>query len=290
VLRCRGRLLKDEALAKHTSWKVGGCADQLYIPADVADIGLFLAGLPADEQVILLGAGTNVLVGDEGVRGTVILISGCCNQFELIDENIVQVEMGLLSAQLARKTANLGLSGLEFLAGIPGTVGGALAMNAGAYGDEIWHYVIAVEMINRRGERFIRKPNEFEIGYRKVKKPDDEWFVAAKFKLEHGDVNKSLQSIHQLLVKRHATQPIGLPNAGSVFKNPPGDYAARLIEDSGLKGYRIGGAKVSEKHANFIVNDQNAVAGDIIKLIEHIKNAVKKKNNVTLQCEVIILV
>jgi UDP-N-acetylmuramate dehydrogenase len=198
----------------------------------------------------------------------------------------VYIEAGVPCARVARFCVDNGLVEAEFLAGIPGTMGGALAMNAGAFGGETWAIVECVEMLNRNGVTHLRTPSEFEIGYRSVKKPNEEWFLAAELRLKKGDTSSSLQHIKALLEKRAVTQPTNLPSCGSVFKNPQGDYAARLIEKSGLKGYRIGGACVSEKHANFIVNMNKATAADIEALIDYVQAQVKKQCSVDLQTEV----
>ncbi|MCK4492588.1 MAG: UDP-N-acetylmuramate dehydrogenase, partial [Methylococcales bacterium] len=174
----------------------------------------------------------------------------------------------------------------EFLAGIPGTMGGALKMNAGAFGHETWGIVDSVEMLNRHGETYSRTSDDFKIAYRSVTPLKDEWFIAVKLKLIPGDSSSSLQKIKDLLKKRAETQPINMPTCGSVFKNPTGDYAARLIESCDLKGYRIGGACVSEKHANFIVNRDNASARDIEALIKHVQDEVNRQQNIRLETEV----
>lgn len=285
----RGRLLKEELLSKHTSWRVGGPADRLYIPADADDLAMFLQTLPHDEPIHWVGLGSNLLVRDRGVRGTVILTSGALSGVSLIEAERVRAEAGVPSAKVARFCVTHGLTGAEFLAGIPGTVGGALAMNAGAFGGEFWKLVEAVETVDRRGERRTRPKSDYAVGYRSVKTPATEWFVAAHLQLERGEHSRARTLIKSLLAKRGATQPTQLPNAGSVFKNPTGDHAARLIEAAGLKGDRIGGACVSELHANFIVNTGNATAGDIERLIEHVRTVVERRFGVRLETEVRII-
>ncbi len=285
----RGQLLKDEPLARHTSWRVGGPADRLYVPADIDDLAAFLRTLASDEPLHWVGLGSNLLVRDRGVRGTVILTSGALSGLRLIEAERVRAEAGVPSAKVARFCMTHGLTGAEFLAGIPGTVGGALAMNAGAFGGEFWKLVEAVETIDRHGERRTRPKSDYTIAYRSVKAPAVEWFVAAHLKLERGEYSRARTLIKSLLAKRGATQPTQLPNAGSVFKNPPGDHAARLIEAAGLKGDCIGGACVSELHANFIVNSGNASAGDIERLIEHVRTVVERRFGVRLETEVRII-
>lgn len=288
----RGKLFKNKSLAEFTSWRVGGDAKCVYHPADLEDLSLFLSLLPKQEEVICLGAGTNVLVPDNGIAKTVIIFKNILNDVQYDeDSGLIFVGAGVLSSKLSHFSVDLEFRGLEFLAGIPGTIGGALAMNAGAYGSEIWNYVVKVETINRAGKRFMRERKDFELGYREVKNlvSDKEWFVAAYFNLEKGNKEISLQIMHDWLTKRKNSQPLDLPNAGSVFKNPKEVYAARLIELCGLKGYRIGGASVSTKHANFIVNDRNATATDIENLIKFVENEVKKQTRIKLVREVKIL-
>ena len=286
----RGNLLLDEPMAKHTSWRIGGPADRYYQPADIDDLALFLEQLPENEPVYWLGLGSNLLVRDSGIRGTVIATSGVVNGLEQMDEKTVRAEAGVACAKVARFCARAGLSGAEFLAGIPGTMGGALAMNAGAFGGETWDVVVAVETLDRQGRRHLRKPEEFEVGYRHVSGPKDEWFVAAQLQLEKKGQPEELQAkIKSLLAKRGSSQPTSLPNAGSVFRNPEGDYAARLIEACGLKGECEGAACVSDKHANFIINTGEAKASDVEALIERVAQVVKEKCGVALQREVHIM-
>ena len=285
----RGVLLVNEPMARHTTWRVGGPAERYYQPADIADLAVFLAQLPANEPLFWVGLGSNLLVRDGGIRGTVIATSGLLNEIASVDELTVRVEAGVSCAKVARVCARLGLTGAEFLAGIPGTMGGALAMNAGAFGGETWLLVQQVETLDRHGELRIRTPADYRIAYREVQGPAGEWFVAALLRLQHGDTEAAGARIRELLDKRSASQPTQQPNAGSVFRNPDGDYAARLIESCGLKGTSIGGACVSEKHANFIVNDGTASAADIEALIEKVAATVEQKCDVRLQREVHIV-
>jgi UDP-N-acetylmuramate dehydrogenase len=282
----RGTLLNNEPLAKYTSWRVGGPAQHLYIPENKADLIEFIASLPAGEPLYWMGLGSNLLVRDGGIRGTVINTRGRLKEMYLADSERVYVEAGVPCAHVARFCADLGLTGAEFLAGIPGTMGGALKMNAGAFGGETWSIVEKVEMINPRGEVIQRDHHEFEVAYRSVKGLADEWFLSAQLKLNKGNSEASQQHIKALLEKRNASQPTNKPTCGSVFKNPPGDYAARLIEACGLKGFAIGGAVVSEKHANFIENRGNASSEDIEALIEHIQTQVQTQFGISLHTEV----
>jgi UDP-N-acetylmuramate dehydrogenase len=282
----KGRLLKHERLAKYTSWRVGGPADRLYIPENRQDLIEFIKALPEAEPVFWMGLGSNLLIRDGGIRGTVINTKGRLKEMSLADDGSVYVEAGVPCAHVARFCGERGLVGAEFLAGIPGTMGGALKMNAGAFGGETWPIVNSVEMLDASGNVTRRKSENFTIGYRSVKGYENEWFLACRLTLPEGDTAASQQKIKGLLEKRAATQPTNQPSCGSVFKNPQGDYAARLIEQTGLKGYAIGGACVSEKHANFIVNTGNATAADIEALIYYVQERVEQQQGVVLQTEV----
>ncbi|MES9962877.1 MAG: UDP-N-acetylmuramate dehydrogenase [Candidatus Sedimenticola sp. 20ELBAFRAG] len=282
----RGELRFDEPLALHTTWRVGGPARRFYRPADSDDLLLFLSRLPEQEPLLWLGLGSNLLVRDGGFDGTVIATQGRLEGVTLVAGNRLRVEAGVACAKVARFAAREGLCGAGFLAGIPGTMGGALAMNAGAFGGETWKLVTEVEMVDRHGRVHLRKPGEFEIGYRHVAGPEGEWFLAALIELEPGDVEAGQQAIRSLLERRAATQPTGLPSCGSVFRNPEGDHAARLIESAGLKGTTIGGAVVSEKHANFIINTGAATAADIERLIELVQERVEAQSGIRLRTEV----
>lgn len=284
----RGQLTENASLAEYTSWRVGGLAEHLYIPKDIDDLSIFLQQLPLDVPLLWLGLGSNVLIRDGGIPGVVIVTQGALQGLALVEPGRLRAEAGVACAQAARYSARAGLSGLEFMAGIPGTVGGALAMNAGCFGGETWRVVSAVETLNCKGKRQIRPASDYHAEYRHVTGPLDEWFVAGYFSLVPGDKEKSLTEIRTLLEKRNTTQPTGLPNCGSVFRNPPGNYAARLIEQCGLKGKRIGGAYVSEKHANFIIND-HATAKDIEELIYYVRDKVFEQHGIQLILEVRIL-
>lgn len=288
-MQLRGEMQQLEPMSRHTSWRVGGVAEHFYRPADVADLQQLLQQLPAHEPLFWLGLGSNLLVRDGGIRGTVICTSGVLNGIEWLEDNRVYVEVGVASPQVARQTARRGLHGAEFLCGIPGTFGGALAMNAGAMGGETWNIVESLKMIDRQGNLRIRRADEFETSYRHVRGREDEWFVGATLQLEAGDASQSLQQIKQHLARRGATQPTSQPNAGSVFRNPPGDYAARLIEQCGLKNTCIGGACVSEKHANFIINTGTATARDIELLIQRVADEVQQSSGIELVREVQIV-
>jgi UDP-N-acetylmuramate dehydrogenase len=290
-LAMKGRLLNHEKLAKYTSWRVGGPADRLYMPSDRQDLINFIADLSnengtASEPVFWMGLGSNLLIRDGGIRGTVINTKGRLKEMRLTPDGSIYVEAGVPCAHVARFCAEQGLVGAEFLAGIPGTMGGALKMNAGAFGGETWTIVKSVDMLNMTGQVHTRTSDEFEINYRSVKGFDDEWFLSAHLTLQQGDTAESMQRIKGLLEKRAQTQPTNQPSCGSVFKNPQGDHAARLIEQTGLKGYAIGGACVSEKHANFIINTGTATAADIEALINYVQIKVMESQGVELQTEV----
>ncbi len=284
----RGELHFDEPLSRYTSWRIGGPAQRFFRPADKADLIRFLHTLPAHEPLLWLGLGSNVLVRDGGVRGTVICTVNRLSNMAL-ENDLVYAEAGVPCAHVARFCSIHGLTGMEFLAGIPGTLGGALAMNAGAFGSETWNWVNAVETVDRRGELYRRKPSEYEISYRSVKGPKNEWFLGAWLKPHPGDIQEGQRRIRELLARRNQTQPTRFPNGGSVFKNPPGDHAARLIEACGLKGKQIGGAKISELHANFIINMGNARAKDVETLIAIIREEVKRQHGIELELEIQII-
>ena len=339
----RGEMLCDAPMSRHTSWRAGGVAERLYRPADLADLLVFLRQLPPDEPLYPVGLGSNLLVRDGGLRGTVMLLHGALGGLRLEADGSVSpqgggrgckatevatttlyAEAGVPGAKLARFAALHNLRGAEFCAGIPGTLGGMLAMNAGCYGSEIWQEVLRVMTVNRCGEVLVRTAEDYEIGYRHVALkekgegkgekgegrrekgktlklgevtlppspfpiPQEEFFVAASLRFEQGDGAAARQEIKALLAKRIASQPLNLPNAGSVFRNPPGDHAARLIQQCGLKGRRIGGAQVSEKHANFIVNTGGATAADIENLIDEVRAAVRQQTGIELHPEVRII-
>ncbi len=284
----QGQLEQEASLSDYTTWRVGGPATRLFKPKDLADLAVFLKHCPKDEPLLWLGLGSNSLIRDGGFLGTVILTQGCLNEMTLVTPETIRVEAGVSCAKMARFSARNGLQGGEFWAGIPGTMGGALRMNAGCFNGETWNFVTEVETMTRDGVLHHRSPQEFEIAYRHVEGlQPDEWFVAGTFKLIPGEKEESLGKIKALLERRTNTQPTSEFNCGSVFRNPPGDYAARLIESCGLKGFRIGHAVVSEKHANFIINEEGKASADEIEaLIEHVHNTVLKEKGIHLIREV----
>ncbi|WP_020167692.1 MULTISPECIES: UDP-N-acetylmuramate dehydrogenase [Methylotenera] len=287
--KMQSQLLKNEPLARYTSWRVGGNADSVFIAESLSELQAFLQSLDDAELIVFMGLGSNLLVRDGGVRGTVIVMHQALSDLRM-DGQYIYAEAGVTCGKLARFSANHAKDGAEFMAGIPGTVGGALAMNAGCYGSETWNIVHQVLTIDRAGITHVRNGSEFTASYRHIEMPVlDEWFLGAWFKLELGQPEQSLKKIKNLLAARLASQPLNLPSAGSTFRNPQGDFAARLIEASGLKGFQIGGAQVSPKHANFIVNVGECTALDIELLIRHIKDVVLEKQGVALQQEVRVI-
>jgi UDP-N-acetylmuramate dehydrogenase len=284
----QGELRIDEPMSRHTSWRAGGPADVFFIPSDIEDLQAFLRDLDPSTPVFWHGVGSNLLVRDGGLRGVVISAASILRNVEQFESYLVRAGSGVPCTQLARQCIRWGLGPSEFFAGIPGTVGGALAMNAGAHGGETWERVESVRTIDRNGEIHQRAPGEYSVGYRSVAGPPNEWFIEAIFRFEPG-VGASMDTLNRLLERRKTTQPLGLPSCGSVFRNPPGDHAARLIEATGLKGHRIGGAEVSPKHANFIINVDSASATDIEELIEHVRQSVLEQHGVELVHEVRIV-
>ena len=289
LTKLRGKLEKNVSLAKFTSWKVGGLADVLFQPADLGDLQNYLKELDKSTPITWLGRGTNLLIRDGGIRGVVILMHNCLNHLKMSMNDSIHAEVGVSCAKLARFSAENEQQGGEFLAGIPGTVGGALAMNSGAYGNETWNFVTEVETLSRNGEITKRGPEEFEIAYRSVKGLNEECFIAATFQFVQGDGQKAKQTIRELLEKRNTSQPMGKNSCGSVFRNPDNDFAARLIESCNLKGFTIGGAQISKKHANFIINMGGASANDIESLIIQVKETVEQDSGVVLVPEVKII-
>lgn len=283
-------LLLNEPLASHTSWRVGGTADRYFRPRDRADLLDFIRGLSASEPVLWLGLGSNLLVRDGGFRGTVIALHGALDEIVLESPTCLRAEAGAHCARVAKFAQQQQRAGLGFMAGIPGTVGGALAMNAGAWGGETWPCVREVEIVMRGGETQWLPAQAFRYGYRELHAPPQMLgFLGARFEVGEDADGEHARHMRQSLERRKLTQPVGKPSAGSTFRNPPGDHAARLIEACGLKGYRLGGAQVSTLHANFIITDAGARAAEVETLIEHIKTVVQRQTGVELQAEVRIV-
>jgi len=291
----RGDLRAAEPMAKHVSWRAGGPARTFYTPASVADLCAFLRTRDAEEPVLFVGLGSNLLVRDGGFRGSIVMTHHALTGIDVVADASARPTFsagaGVPLPHLARFAAKHGAGGGEWMAGVPGTVGGALTMNAGCYGGETWEHVIVAETVDRHGNLRLRKPADYTIGYRHLAlhEPHEEWFVSGVFVFERGDEAAAMARMKALLSKRVASQPLNQPNAGSVFRNPPGDHAARLIESCALKGFTIGAAQVSPKHANFIVNLGGASAADIEALVFHVQNVVRIKTGVELVPEVRIV-
>jgi UDP-N-acetylmuramate dehydrogenase len=289
ALAVRGRRRVFEPMSQHCSWRAGGTADRFFEPDDIEDLQVFMRALPPGEPLTWIGLGSNLLVRDGGLRGTVILTGRGLAQLSWVDRNTLRAGAGTACAKAAKVAAKAGFTGGEFLAGIPGTIGGALAMNAGAFGHEIWPLVVAVETIDRSGTLRRREAGEYTWSYRHVDRPAEEWFVGGELRFKDGEDGVAAGRIRALLNLRSETQPLGLPSCGSVFKNPPGNFAGRLVEAAGMKGARRGGAYVSPKHANFIINDGTASAADIEGLMEDVRARVLETSGLRLEHEVRIV-
>jgi UDP-N-acetylmuramate dehydrogenase len=282
------RVVHEEPMSRHTSWHVGGPAETFFEPRDADDLAAFLRGLPVGTPIHWIGLGSNVLVRDGGLRGVVVSTHGTLDDLERVNETQVHAGAGVACARLAKQCVKWGLGPAEFFAGIPGTLGGALAMNAGAFGGETWRHVLEVETIDRHGQRRKRPASDYRVGYRSVAGPAEEWFIAATLRFEHRP-EAHQDEIRALLARRKESQPIGAWSGGSTFTNPVGDHAARLIDSAGLKGHRIGGASVSTKHANFFINEGEASARDLEELILHVQHTVERVHGVHLETEVRIM-
>ena len=280
----KGKLRENVSLKDYNTWKIGGKAEYFYEPSDIEDLKLFLE-LLKNTPITFLGNGSNVLIRDGGISGCVICLKNTLNNYFFKDEGYV-FEAGLSCMKMAQITARENYAGLEYLCGIPGSLGGALAMNAGCYGGNIWDHVTTVSLINNNGEIIKKNKNDIIIGYRNTSLEENNFFISAVFKLRKNKLKNSLEKIKEFLQDRRSKQPTGLLSCGSVFKNPHNMYAAKLIESIGLKGYKIGGAYISEKHANFIISDKFTKSIDIEKLINFTQQEVLKKKEVVLETEV----
>ncbi len=286
----RGQLRVNEPMSKHTSWRTGGIADYFYYPSDRQDLVSLLKRLPQDMPLHWVGLGSNLLIRDGGVEGVVICTAKGLNGISMRSAGRVYVESGVSCSKVARMTTQNRLNGVEFLAGVPGSFGGALSMNAGAFGGETWEWVERVECVDRCGNVALLERSRVCYGYRHVELPDHRGLLGAILHLRQAeDGFDSKKAMRDLLQIRARSQPVQSANAGSVFRNPEGDFAARLIERAGLKGHAIGGACISELHANFIINDGSASSADIERLIGHARARVKKNSGVDLQLEVHIM-
>ena len=283
------RIRRDEPMSRHTSWHAGGAAEIYFTPRDRADLRAFLGTVPEGTPIHFVGLGSNLLVRDGGIRGVVVATQEALLRLERVDATTVYSEAGVACARIARQCIQWQMGGAEFFAGIPGTLGGALAMNAGAFGGETWNCVVSVETLDRHGEQHTRVPGEYSVSYRHVSASHpEEWFAAAHLSFTHAPgIDDS--AVRELLARRRQSQPIGEWSCGSVFKNPPGDHAARLIEAAGLKGTRVGDASVSLKHANFIINHGAATARDLEQLVLQVQSRVQAAHGIALQPEVRIV-
>lgn len=278
----------DVPMKSHTTFRIGGCADALCEVKDIPELKTVLAlcktyGVP----YFVLGMGSNLLVSDQGIEGLVIVLGGEFNSISLMEGNMIRAGAGCTLAKLCVFAKNMSLGGLEFAWGIPGSVGGAVYMNAGAYDGEMKQVVTAVDYMDGEGNVRRSRGEELALGYRHSRFMDtDHIILSAIFQLEPREQTIIQERMTELMERRKAKQPINYPSAGSVFKRPQGAYAAALIEECGLKGYRCGGAQVSPKHSGFIVNDNNATAEDVQRLIAHIQQVVKEQKGIDLCCEV----
>lgn len=286
-------ILQNVDIARYTTLKTGGRAESVFVPKSIDQLSQVLQQTPMNVPITFLGLGSNALIPDSGIKGLVIILQGSgLNQIQLVGEQhnaTVVAQAGVACGQFARFCARLGFTDMEFMAGIPGTIGGALAMNAGCYGWETWDLVSTVKTMDRAGQIHDRAKSDFDIAYRSTVLTNNikpEYFVSAEFHLNIGEKSTSLDNIKQLLSQRNQSQPTNYPNCGSVFRNPLNNYAAKLIEACGLKGTKVGGAQISEKHANFIVNLGGASTQDILSLINLMQNSVKQKFNIQLEQEV----
>lgn len=283
--KVKGKLRENVSLKDYNTWKVGGKAEYFFEPHDLEDLKIFL-NLTSDEKVTFLGNGSNVLIRDNGIKGYVVCLKKSLNNFQIYGKNKFIFEAGLSCMKIAQISAKHNLTGLEFLCGVPGTLGGALKMNAGCYGGNIWNNIVDVTLINKRGNLAKRTKDDFKISYRNVEIDENNFFVSASFNLKENKMNNSQNIIKDFLKDRRSNQPTGLPSCGSVFKNPKNLYAAKILDSLGLKGYRIGGAYVSEKHANFIIAERSAKSEDIEKLISFIQKKVYEDTKISLETEV----
>ena len=285
--KIKGQSLFNEPLSKYTSWKVGGSADIFFIPQSRNDLSDFLKS-NHDKPITWLGNGTNILVRDGGIRGAVIATKKSLNEIKKEENNACRVEVGASCMDLALFAEKNELGPAAFFSGIPGSIGGALVMNAGSFGHETWNFVDSVEVIDEEGVIHHLNRKDFKVSYRTVKYPFPLWFVSCLMKFSESETTTKSE-LKEYRDQRLKTQPLNEDTCGSVFKNPEKGHAGALIERAGLKGHRIGGCSISNKHANFIVNEGSATSKNIEDLIKHVQKAVKKKHNIDLETEVRIL-
>ena len=280
-----------EPMSKHTSFRIGGNAEAMAFPKNREELGRLLNwSCLLDRKPVILGAGTNVLAPDEGVEGLIICLKDCLDGMERLDDRRIRVMAGVTLSRAAVFAASQGLSGLEFAHGIPGTLGGGVYMNAGAYGGELAAVCREVELMDFKGSLYTRTGEEMDFSYRhSCLETEPAIVVSAVLELEPGREEDIRGRMKTLQTKRLASQPLNLPSAGSAFKRPAGGYAAALIEQAGLKGFRVGNAAISEKHAGFAVNLGGATAGDVKKLLEEVSRRVEEHSGIRLEPEIRIL-
>ena len=281
----KGRIRENVCMKEYNTWKIGGSAQYFFEPSNLDDLKKFLEN-SSNIDIIFLGNGSNVLIRDGGINGCVVSLKNTLNNYTSNKKGKYIFEAGFSCMKIAQITAKDNYGGLEFLCGIPGSLGGALAMNAGCYGGNIWDYVNKVIMINKNGNLVTKSKREFKYGYRNLELEDNNFFIGATFNLQENQLKNSLDIIKEYLKDRRSKQPTGLPSCGSVFKNPENYHAANLIESSGLKNYKIGKAYISDKHANFIITEPSASSSDVEDLIEFIQKTVFENKNIFLETEV----
>lgn len=285
------KVKKQEPMCNHTTWRIGGPAELLAQPESVDELRQLLAEAKRSKRpVYVIGGGSNVLVADEGLAGMVIKLGGGLRGLEITGQTVT-AEAGVPLPLLARKAAEHGLSGLEFAAGIPGTVGGAVVMNAGAYESRMSDVISQVTCCSRAGELLTLEAEQCGFAYRnsRFKRQTELLVVSVQLALTPGKKEDILARMQKNTAARNAKQPVEYPSAGSIFKNPPHDAAGRLIELAGAKGWRQGGAMVSEKHSNFIVNTGMATCEDVLQLVKRVKQAVLEQTGVQLEEEILLL-
>ncbi len=277
----------DEDMKKHTSFKTGGSADLLVEPGNILELQSLIKYLVQEKiPYLTLGQGSNTIVSDQGIRDIVIKIGRSMSKC-MVQKETVLAEAGSVLSDVTLEAQANGLSGMEFASGIPGTVGGAVFMNAGAFGGEIKDILEEIFVLAQDGEFVIRKKEQLELGYRtSIMQKNGDLIISAKFRLVQDNQEEIKNKMDELKLRRETTQPLEYPSAGSIFKRPEGNFTGKLIQDAGLKGFKIGGAQVSEKHAGFIINAGGATTSDIINLIQHIQQEVKAKFGVELETEV----
>lgn len=285
-----GKILENVPMSKHTTFRVGGAADYMILPESTSELITAVQNLKKNNiPYYIIGKGSNLLVLDKGIRGAIIKLSDNFSKISFSD-NIVTAASGTLLGELVRDSHKNGLCGMETLGGIPGTVGGAVVMNAGAYGGQIADFILSINAIDDSSNIITLDKGSLKLGYRTSSILSRGLIVLdASFTLEFGDINAAKERLRDYNNKRREKQPIDFPSAGSTFKRPQGHFAGKLIEDAGLKGFSIGGAQVSEKHAGFIINKGEATACDIINLIDYVRKTVSDKFGVDLEPEVKII-